>query len=370
LELIESRIQIYEKKMIISRRKFVISSVAATGIILSQNMLNGENTPNKPDNEKNTQLSQTNNIIKPAALSEGSTVAIAAPASHTSLAAVQKGVKFFKNKGCKIIFGETIKNRKLNERYLSASDEYRKEEFMNFIQNDDVNCIFTARGGTGTLRILDLLDYDSIRKHPKIVLGFSDITALLTAITRKTGIVTYHGPVASSEFSTEQKKSLSDTLFDDCKIPIEYKAKSAIVINTGKAEGILVGGNLSMFVSLLGTPYEPDTEGSILFLEETREEPYKIDRMLNQLMLAGKLQKANALVFGYFKNLNTRRNFYPGISFTVKQIIEQIAEKLPIPVVLGMPIGHHDENITLPLGIRAVLDTSSKTLSIIEKPVA
>jgi muramoyltetrapeptide carboxypeptidase len=354
--------------MDLTRRKFISSTAlaAVTGSLINNISLKAkDNVP-----IEKVAPSFFNKLLLPAAINEGSLIAITAPASHTSMGEVSHGIKFFRSMGCNVEVGETIKDRSLNIKYLSADDEYRAAEFMGFIMRDDVNLIMTARGGYGSLRILNYLDYEKIRQHPKIILGFSDITALITAIYKKTGLITFHGPVACSDYSEVQRESLKQIIFDhDDFKPVVYKHLKAETITGGIARGKLIGGNLSMLVSLLGTEYDYDTSNSIFFIEETREEPYKIDRMLTQLFLAGKLQQASAIVFGYFKNLDTKKNFYPGHSFTVRQVIEARTAGLGIPVIVGMPIGHHDNNITLPIGINAEVDTDKKTLTILENPV-
>lgn len=354
--------------MDLTRRKFIGSTAlaAVTGTLLNNLSMTAKDSV--PIDKATPSF--FNKLLMPPAISEGSKIAITAPASHTSMGEVMHGIKFFHSMGCDVEVGETIKNRKLNEKYLSADDDYRAEEFMEFIMRDDINLIMTARGGYGSLRILNFLDYERIRQHPKIILGFSDITALIIAIYQKTGLITFHGPVACSDYSAVQKESLKQIIFaNDNFKPVVYKHSKAETIIEGTACGKLIGGNLSMLVSLLGTEYDYDTKDSIFFIEETREEPYKIDRMLTQLFLAGKLQQASAIVFGYFKNLDTKKNFYPGHSFTVREVIEARVSGLGIPVIVGMPIGHHDNNITLPIGIKAEVDTKKKTLTILENPV-
>lgn len=365
---------------------FIIGAMAASGSSAFAGITKNEsvgtsaqdnNLPSDKMNDVKVQnISNNSKLILPRALAEGSTVAIIAPASHVAVSEVARGSRFLKKYGINVELGETVRNSKLNDKYLSAEDHFRAEEFMNYIKRADVDCIFTARGGYGTMRILDYLDYDVIRANPKIIIGYSDITALINAIHVRTGLVTFHGPVASSDFDDLQRKSFLSVLIKEAsqqpalgKYKVEYKYNRADILAFGSAEGRLVGGNLSMVTATLGTPYEINSDNSILFLEETREEPYKIDKMLTQLALAGKFKKVKGVVFGHFKNLDQKRNFYPGRSFTVRQVLLARIEELGVPSLVGMPIGHHDDNVIIPIGVKALLEADKKTLTIIENPV-
>lgn len=306
----------------------------------------------------------------PYGLKPGSTVAITAPASPTSSYEIRNGKRFFQNLGCKVIVGDTISSQKNEHRYLSAPDLVRAEEFMAFINNKDVDAILCGRGGYGSMRILPHLDFDQISKNPKIILGFSDITALLNAIYRKTGLVTYHGPVANMNFEAFTGSSLKNVLFNTSyakAIPIVHR--ESIVVNHGIASGELVGGNLTILTSMLGTEFEIDTSGKILFIEDVSEQAYQIDRMLTQLLLAGKLQSASAIVFGTFKNLNIRRPFFPNKGYTILEVINQLVKPTLVPTLVGFPFGHIESNITLPIGIGAELNTEKKSLLFTEKTV-
>jgi muramoyltetrapeptide carboxypeptidase len=313
----------------------------------------------------------TSYITIPQGLKKGSKVGITAPASSTSMGEIAGGIRFFKNIGCEVIIGDTIKKYNSSNRYFSAPDEVRAEELMQFYEDESINCIIAARGGYGSLRILPMLDFEIIRKNPKILIGFSDISALLNAVFRKTRTISFHGPVASSNFDNFTNENLKNSIIynKDFK-KVVNRVPSMSVINEGTVQGRLVGGNLTVISSTLGTEYEIETEGSILFLEEISEHPYKIDRMLTQLWLAEKLQKASGIIFGYFHSIDSRRNFYPGYSFTIRQVIESRIKPLGIPAVLGLPIGHNSKMLmTLPIGTMAELDTKNKTLSLLEPSV-
>jgi muramoyltetrapeptide carboxypeptidase len=315
-------------------------------------------------------------IILPRAIYPGSTIAITAPASATSPGEISSCVNYLKKNKCKVIIGDTVTKWKTSNRYFSAEDEERAEEFMHFIKSDAIDAVICARGGYGVMRILPLLDFGIIRDKAKPVIGFSDITALVNAIFLKSRIVSFHGPVAVVNFSGLTSYSFNQTLFRDKakshekntqNIVINYQGAS--VLNPGVVTGKLIGGNLSMLTATLGTPYEIDTKDSILFIEEVFEEPYKIDRMLTQLLLAGKFTECRGIILGKFKNLDLKKNFFPGYQFTVRQILDQLVKTLNKPTLMGIPLGHGDEIITMPIGIYAELDATKKIIKLLEQPV-
>ncbi len=358
-----------------NRREFL--SLAATIPLLGSSLLNAadkkQNTFVLTSPEEavpavsSSPILETPKIIIPKGLRKGSKVALTASASPTSMGEIAKCISTLKKLGCTVEVGKTILKRDSNYKYLSASDDERAKELMEYFTRKDIDCIICGRGGYGIMRLLPLLDYDIIKENPKIVMGFSDITALINAIYEKCNIATFHGPVASSSWSQYSTENVVKVLFAKEKFTqIKNVFPKIDIITEGITTGKLVGGNLSIISGLLGTPYEIDTKNSILILEEVSEEPYRIDRMLTQLWLAGKLQQCNAIIFGYFKNLTARRNFWPVISFTVKSIIESRIKPLGIPSIIGLPLGHHENNITLPIGILSELNTKQKTLTILE----
>jgi muramoyltetrapeptide carboxypeptidase len=241
----------------------------------------------------------------------------------------------------------------------------RAEEFMTYATREDINAIICGRGGYGAMRLLPMLDFKLIQDNPKIIIGFSDITALINAIQLKTGIITFHGPTASSSFNEFNTAYFKKILAPgkDFK-PVRITSSDIEIINKGTAEGPLVGGNLSIITGTLGTPYEIDTRGAILFIEETREQPYKIDRMLTQLWLAGKLQQASGIIYGKFTNLDAQKHFFPGMSYTVRQILEERTKPLNVPAIHSAPIGHEKYNATIPISIMATLDADHKQIII------
>lgn len=308
--------------------------------------------------------------ILPKGLEKGkSKIAITATSSAVSAYEMREAINFFKQEGLDFVIGKTVMNDN-SYRYLSASDDERAKEFMEFVEDDTIDCIIGGRGGYGVLRILEKLNFPKIRKNPKIIVGFSDVTALITPIFELTGLITFHGPVAISSFNNFTQDYFKKVLFTNQNFkPIVATEPSAIVINEGTAEGYLKGGNLRMIASLLGTPYEPNLENSILFLEDVSEPAYKIDRMLSQLILSGKLDKCNGIIFGQFDDLKKRQHFNPGYSFTILEVIEQLLGERKIPIMIGMPFGHIKDKITLPIGIKAKIDTNNRSITILEPSV-
>jgi muramoyltetrapeptide carboxypeptidase len=245
--------------------------------------------------------------------------------------------------------------------YLAGDDQDRLEDFHSAFRNREVNAIFCARGGYGALRLLSGIRFALIRRNPKILVGYSDITSLLLSIYKKTGLVTFHGPTVR-EYSKNQGRnleSLVDVLSSDQ--PCGFTLTDAVVLREGRAEGRLIGGNLSLICHLAGTRHMPDPRGAILFLEDRGEPAYRIDRMLTHLKLCGFFKRLSGLVAGQFDDC--------GEHFRINELLLDAAAGLNIPVVTGFPIGHGDRNLTLPLGLPAVLDTKRLTLGLTEPAV-
>lgn len=287
-----------------------------------------------------------------------------------SLETVRRTIEYF---GLKPKLGRNVKQR---AGYLGGSIEERLADLHQMFSDPEVKAIFAIRGGYGSAQLLDRIDYDLIRRNPKIFLGYSDITAMHLAIGRMTGLVTFHGPVTLSRFSKYTQKYFRPALFetkplgaltnppDDDPLRPSHTLR---VIRPGKARGRLTGGNLTLVSTTMGTPYEFETRGRILFLEDVGEEPYSIDRMLTQLRLSGKLQEAAGIIFGECSDCRPR-DFKPGFlsTFTLGEVLDNILGPLPIPVLSGLTIGHTSDQLTLPMGVMASLDTEAGTLTIEE----
>lgn len=304
---------------------------------------------------------------KPMGLIKGDLIGITAPAgSIWSKAQISKIQTILSDLGFKTILGKTLYEQ---EGYLAGSDKMRADELMDMFQNKSIKGILTMRGGWGCARILDLIDYEIISQNPKVIMGFSDITSLINAIYTKTGLVTYHGPCGYSswgDFSTEQVMNVlvkgQPTLF---KNPPDYQ-DDLKTWSGGTAQGALVGGNLTVIVSMVGTSFEPNWNNKILFLEEIKEEPYRVDRMLWQLKQAGVFKKVNGIVLGSFRDCEPEE---PERSFSLDQVFAQHFSKLPYPVYQGASFGHIAPKFTLPIGILTEIDADNFTLKTLEKSV-
>lgn len=316
-------------------------------------------------------------LIKPPALIAGSTIGIVAPASGVSRGEIVEASAMLRNLGFKVMLGEFLSK---GFGYLSAQDAQRADDYMRFVRDPEVDCIMAVRGGYGVMRILPLLDFEAIRENPKIHIGYSDITGLVNPIYQHSGLIAFHGPVATSSFDSYTLDSFYRTLINTNAAGVfmesaEFKGSSftearASTIVAGTGSGRLVGGNLSLVVALMGTKWEIDLEDSILFLEEVHEEPYRVDRMLTQLAISGKLGSCSAVALGRFTKCDVSRGGEFAMTQSIEQVIRGILEPLGIPTVYGLSIGHVTSKLTVPVGALATLDADAKTLTIDEPAVS
>jgi len=295
-------------------------------------------------------------IIKSHCLQPNQTVGIIAPASPVNESEIAEGLKLLESFPLKIKYGEHVFDR-LN--YLAGSDNDRVSDLHRMFSDPNIKAIFCARGGYGSARLLNKIDFDLIRKNPKIIVSFSDLTALLLALYTKTGLITIHGPTLSVLPNNKNWEHLSRLIASLYKPQIFFKQGKEI--NKGTARGILLGGNLSTICSLLDTSFLPSFEGVILFLEEKGESPYKLDRMLTQLLMSGHLEHLSALIIAQIEDC--------GEMEIINSMLQERLGRLTMPVVAGLPVGHGNENISLPLGLPSVLDTESMVLTIEEAAV-
>ena len=314
-------------------------------------------------------------LIKPPKLQMGDLIGLITPASPVfEPSEVRQGVNALQKLGFRVQVGKKVGSK---WGYLAGSDQERAQDLMDMFMDDEVRAIVALRGGYGTVRLLPYLDYDEIRKHPKILLGYSDITSLHLAIHKLAGIVTYHGPVALSTFNEYSTRYVLKTLtqtepvgeIEDAPeaLPLTLPAQKQETVATGP----LVGGNLTLITATLGTQYEIDTEGKIFFLEEVGEEPYSIDRMLTQLQQAGKLRQAKGIILDRCAKCQPaeyKPAFYNTLS--VEEIIQDRLGDLGVPVLYGLSLGHVADKPVLPLGIMASVDFSRGKIAIIESAVA
>ncbi len=321
-------------------------------------------------------VNQRINIIKPNALRKGDIVGLITPASAISRTAFESSLSNLEALGFKVKYSP---NMRVKKGFLAGTDAQRVKDLHDMFLDSQVSGIFCARGGYGSGRLVSQLDYDLIRNNPKVFIGYSDITALHYAIHANTGLVTFHGPVAASSFPKSTEKYFEDVVIKGKEVKLKAVSKPdesnrafySFVIKDGTGQGPLVGGNLSLMVSLMGTPYDLDFDGKIVFIEEIGESPYRVDRMLTQILNSGKLNKAAGVALGVFNGCETRPDDPDfGDSLSLKEVLEDRLSSLSIPVAYGFPIGHISENATLPMGVPASLDTSKFTLSLLEKAVA
>jgi muramoyltetrapeptide carboxypeptidase len=307
--------------------------------------------------------------MKAKKLLPGDTIGIVAPASPASWEATEKAMKQLYDLGHPIKLGCSVTQ---SRGYLAGSDEIRAEDINRMFGDREVKAIFCLRGGYGSPRILDKIDYRLIRENPKIFMGYSDITALHLAIYQRCKLVTFHGPMPASDM-TEALPAFTEgwlykAIAEDKPMGKLYNPKGYALhgLIGGRAKGRLIGGNLSLMAASLGTPYEIDTRDKLLFIEEIGEEPYRVDRMLNQLRLSGKLKDAAAILLCDFRDCQTK---YSGKSLKLEEVFEDMLMDLKKPVLCGYKIGHCTPQITIPIGVRAMVDSSQKELILLEKAV-
>ena len=311
-----------------------------------------------------------NNFIKPKPLNEGDIVGIIAPGTAVSDPdEIQKAIQVIQYFN---LVPKIAPNLAKGSGYKSRTVAERTDDLHQMFTDKDIKAVFCIRGGYGSMQLLDHIDYDLIRNNPKIFVGFSDITALHLAINKFSGLITLHGPVLLSQFSDYTVNYYRKALFSAQPIGLisNPPALSGIIsaypvrtINNGVSTGKLSGGNLSLISSLMGTPYEIETEGKILFLEDVAEEPYKIDRMLSQLHLAKKLEKASGIIFGKCNDCERETSVW---DFSLAEVLDRQLSNLGIPVLYGLLFGHTPEQVTLPYGIQGKLDANNGTLEILE----
>jgi muramoyltetrapeptide carboxypeptidase len=290
-------------------------------------------------------------VLLPPRMHHGGTIGVVAPASPFERRALDQGVAELERLGFRTFVPDEIGQA---ERYLAGPDALRADVLNRMFADPKIDGIVCARGGYGSLRILSLLDYASIRQHPKPLVGFSDVTALFSALYRRCRLVTFHGPLATTLAGSNElsRRALLTALVSESAL--EISAPGGIVVRPGRARGPVIGGNLSVLCHLLATPFETGFDGHILFLEDRGEAAYRIDRMLIQLKLAGRLEGLAGLVLGSFRDCGSFEE--------VIRIFEDILAAADIPILAGFDAGHCEPNITLPLGLEATLDADRRKL--------
>ena len=290
-------------------------------------------------------------IRVPAPIKAGDTIGIVAPAGPFDRKTFLRGARIIEDMGFKVFIPPAVFEK---NRYLAGSDKHRVEYVNLLFADKSIDAIICARGGYGSMRILPMLDYDAIKNNPKIFVGFSDITILLSVLLTRCNLVTFHGPVVTSlaDASEETKLSLLSNITSDNSL--EIKLPGGRTIKSGVAAGDVCGGNLTMLCHLVGTPFAPDFENKILFLEDRGEAPYRIDRMLVHMELAGCFKGISGIILGGFEDCGPIED--------VIEIIAELFDKYTVPILGGLDAGHGRHNLTIPLGIEATLDADRHSL--------
>ncbi|MGE5207202.1 MAG: S66 peptidase family protein [Chlamydiota bacterium] len=309
--------------------------------------------------------------LKPPPLRPGDTVGIVAPGSPIKRDLLLAGCDGLRRMGYNPYYEESIFDRDL---YFAGSVHRRARELEEMFQREDIRAVICARGGYGTNYLLQELDLAKLRRHPKIFVGYSDVTTLLTWFASAAGLVTFHGPMVTKDFAVPEGIHLASwnaALSATSAWELNFSSGSEVkVLVEGKAEGTLYGGCLSMLAASLGTPFEIETRNTILFVEDIAAKPFQIDRMLMQLKLAGKLEQVRGIVFGEMLDC-----LQPGVEldYTLEQVVTRVLRDLHIPVAYGLRSGHVTrENVTLPLGVRCSLQATKEIvrLRLLEPSVA
>ncbi len=300
--------------------------------------------------------------MKKIFLKTGATFGVVAPANFVDREKLNKGTEVLKKMGFKLVFGESCYSNWFS---FAGRDDVRANDINEMFANPDVDAILCARGGYGSIRLLERIDFDNIRRNPKLLIGYSDITSLHIAINRFVDIPTIHGPMLASSFADEidalSKKSFLDSVFGNVKLLTNPDHEDVKIICEGKTEGQIIGGNLSLVVASLGTKYEIDTKGKILFLEELNEETYKIDKMLTQLKLSGKLDDSSGIIFGDFNNCKKDKKW----DFSLIEILKNSFNNSKKPIVYNLKSGHCKPMLSVLFGVKAELAADSKKISLL-----
>jgi len=297
-------------------------------------------------------------MIKPSKLNPGDTIGVVAPAGPFDPDLFKKGVAALKALEYRVYLPEGLTSK---DRFLAGSDQHRAGLINQMFADPEIKGILCARGGYGSLRILDLIDYNLIQRNPKIFIGFSDISALLWVMTNKCGLPVFHGPVMTMLGMENRETAASLQTVLTCTTPLEIPAANGKVLRSGTCRGTVHGGNLATLCHLVGTPYAPEFKYSIVVLEDVGEAPYKIDRMLCQMRMAGCFDGMVGLALGTFSDCGEHED--------VLDVFRDVFKNSDIPILAGFDLGHVSINLTFPMGIPAVLDTAKQTLSYTEAAV-
>ena len=320
-------------------------------------------------------IAKKKKTIKPKRLQKGDTIGLITPGSYIGDDGLQKAVTNLEGLGFQV---KLAKNIRAERGFTAGTDIQRLADLHSMFADKQVAGIWCARGGYGCGRLLPSIDYRLIKKNPKVLVGFSDITALLQGIYKETGLVGFHGPVGSSDFTDYTKEYLTKILMQPTdKLAIALSKENKLLAATnkiyqtatirgGRATGKLVGGNLSLLAPLAGTKYQPNIHRKLLFIEEIGESPYRIDRMLTQLRQSYPLKEAAGIILGVFKGCERKEG---SRSLNLMETLTDRLGDLDIPVFYGAAIGHITNNMTLPIGVKASFEADSGLITLLEKGV-
>jgi muramoyltetrapeptide carboxypeptidase len=302
-------------------------------------------------------------LIRPRPLLPGGHIAVLAASSTATQDRVEKAAGHLRDRGFRVTLAPNLFHRERS--YLAGSDEERTVEINRLFARDDVDAFFFSRGGYGAMRILDRLDYDALRRNPRALVGYSDITALHQAVAVEAGVVGFHGAMLDFDLcdglSEERENWMWKMLAGGA--PMVWPVSPEQVLSAGRAEGTVFGGCLSLTASLMGTPWDFWIDDGIWFWEEVGEAVYRLDRMLTHLRLSGRLARLRAVMIGELRDCGERDES------ELEQLIEEFFVDRGIPVVRNLPFGHHGNNLLLPIGVPLVIDTARGTLTLPESAV-
>ena len=310
-------------------------------------------------------------LLKPKKLTNGDLIGIISPASNPDdLSRINKGVEYLEKLGYRVEVGKNVGQER---GYLAGDDKQRLDDFHSMFKNKEVKAIINVRGGYGSGRLLDKIDYKLVRQNPKIFVGYSDITSLQMAMLKKSGLVTFAGPMLAVDFydtvDPYTEENFWKLLTSTKKIGKLHnpEKESYFVLNKGRGEGKIVGGNLALIVSLMGTDYAPDFKNSILLLEDIGEPPYRIDRMFNQMKLGKIFNQVSGIILGRFVDCYEEDSNKK--TLTLNDVITDYLADLKIPVIYNFIHGHVKQNMTIPFGLNCKLNSSRKFVEITESAV-
>lgn len=290
----------------------------------------------------------------------GARVALVAPAGPLTMPAdLERAIENARAIGWEPVVGPHAKAR---ETYFAGADGERLADLNEALRDDSIGAVWCLRGGYGAMRLLEGVDYDALRRNPKAVIGYSDITALHCAIAARAGLSSIHGPTARGKLTAFSQRSLRSAASgngDPCG-----DAPKARTLVPGRARGTLVGGNLALLAALHGTPFQPIYDGAILVLEDVNEAPYRVERMLLTLRLSGDLQRCAGIAFGAFTKSGETDDKTLGGTRSIEDVLQEAASAAGVPAIAGIPMGHIDNQWSLPLGWEAELDAGEKRLTV------